>query len=279
MRLRGRLKRIVYGVRPFYRGSFPYFEHQVHFPLGSHLFERVCHEGIYEQQTLDLLFGLLDQSTAYIDVGANIGLMSVPIVARRPDVQVISLEPSPETLTFLKATQNWSPHRNRWTVFGCAVGESAGSATFWASRPENGAFDGLKNTGRGGEGRSVLVDIRPLDDIWRNVGTPKVSLIKIDVEGGEAGVIQGSRSLIERDRPALVIEWSRLNLTAYGIEPSYLLTLCREISYRAYAFPSLIEIGTETILRLAMSTTETFLLAPADASQRIEQRVKIAGSV
>jgi len=259
---------MIYGKRPFYRGAFPYFEHQVHFPLGCHLFERVCHEGIYEQQTLDLLIGLVGQSGAYIDVGANIGLMSVPILARYPNVRVISLEASPATLSLLEMTRKVSPYRDRWSIVGCAAGEAVGSATFWAARPENGAFDGLKNTGRGGEGRAVIVDVRPLDDIWRDAGAPKVSTIKIDVEGGETGVLRGSRSLIERDRPALVIEWSRLNLPAYGIEPSQLLTICREIGYRAYAVPGLVEINSELILRVAMSMTETFLLAPADASER-----------
>lgn len=276
MRLRGRLKRIVYGTKPFYRGSFPYFEHQVHFPLGSHLFERVCHEGIYEHQTLELLLRLLGQAETYIDVGANIGLLSVPILMQRPEVRVISLEASPETLGYLRATRDNSPYLDRWSIVGCAAGASSGSTTFWAARPENGAFDGLKNTGRGGDGRTVVVDIRTLDEIWRDNGAPKVSLVKIDVEGGEAGVIQGARSLIERDRPVFVIEWSWLNLPAYGIEPSHLLKLCREIGYQAYAFPGLIEVGTTTILRLAMSTTETFLLVPADAPEGIELGMKTA---
>jgi FkbM family methyltransferase len=264
MRLRGRIKKLVYGTRPFYRGAFPYFEQQVHFPRGSHIFENACHQGIYEQNTLQLLLHLIGQSGTYIDIGANIGLLSVPVLARRPEVKVISIEASPTTLSFLKATRDASPHRDRWSIVGSAVGEAAGSTTFWAARPENGAFDGLKNTGRGGEGRTVVVDVLPLDDIWRSAGSPKVSVVKVDVEGGETGVMRGSRALIERDGPAFVIEWSRANLPAYGIEPGYLLTICRDIGYRAYAIPGLIEIGSETTLRLAMFSTETFVLVRAD---------------
>lgn len=262
MRIRGRLKNIVYGVRPFYRGTFPYFGHDVYFPIGSHLFERLCREGIYEKCTLKLLSDLIADESTYVDVGANIGLMSIPILAYRPGVRVISIEASPNTLQDLEKTRDASPHRERWSIVGRAVGRIQGSATFWASEPNNAAFDGIKNTGRGGAKKPVNVRVSTLDEIWNEAGSPYVSVVKIDVEGGETDAIAGARALIERDRPAFVIEWSRLNLPAYGIKPGHLLALCREIRYRIYAHPGMLEVAEESLLCLAMLQTETFLLLP-----------------
>jgi len=118
----------------------------------------------------------------------------------------------------------------------------------------------------GGAKQPVLIECRPLDQIWMEAGNPRVSVIKIDVEGGESDAIAGAHRLIHRDRPALVIEWSRLNLPAYEIEPTRLFRICRDIGYRAYASAHryLCEVHSEAILRVAMAQTETFLLVPEE---------------
>ena len=262
MRIRSRLKHLAYGARPFYRGTFPYFAHAVYFPLGSHLFMRVCQDGIYEKDTVKLVSSLIKPDTTYLDVGANIGLLSIPVLVERPEARVISIEASPDTLRHLERTHAASRHRERWMIVGCAIGKARGSATFYASRPENGAFDGLKDTGRGGGKQTVTVEVRPLDEIWQEAGSPKVSVVKIDVEGAETDVIAGAPALIARERPVLVIEWSKLNLPAYGVEPAQLFNLCHEIGYRAYAYPSLCEVANVPILHAAMAQTDTFVLVP-----------------
>jgi hypothetical protein len=121
----------------------------------------------------------------------------------------------------------------------------------------------LNDTGRGGAKQAITVNVQTLDQIWRNLECPPVSVVKIDVEGGERDVLAGGRELIAKERPALVIEWSRLNLPAYGIRPGELLQICRDIGYEAYAYPNLCLIVSEAVLDVAMTRTETFLLAAA----------------
>src|SRR4051812_33461768 len=95
-------KQVLFGAVPFVRGRFSYFGHPVFFPLGSHIFKRACREGIYEQETLDLLLALVRPQSTYLDVGANIGLLSIPVLVSHPNVNVVSIEASPETLTCLR---------------------------------------------------------------------------------------------------------------------------------------------------------------------------------
>jgi FkbM family methyltransferase len=266
LRLRGEFKRLVYGSLPLLRGAFPYYGCQVFFPTHSHMFERACVEGIYEQDTLRLVLSLVKPQTTYIDVGANIGLLSIPVLTESSEAKVISIEASPDTLRYLERTRAESRYADRWSVAGYAVGRSRGAAAFWVSNTENGAFDGLKDTGRGGAKQAIVIDVLPLDEVWRAAGSPQVSVIKIDVEGGEMDVIAGAQALIARDQPALIIEWSLLNLPAYNIEPGCLFDICGEIGYRPYAYPPLLAIDHETLLRAAMSQTETFLLLPTGSS-------------
>lgn len=265
MRARGKLKHFYYSSPLFYRGSFPYYGHDLHFPRGSHLFVRACEEGIYERETVKLVTSLARPGTTCIDVGANLGLISIPVLEETQDVSVLSVEASPDTLKHLRATHAKSRHRDRWTIVGAAAGREPGQAGFWASSPENAAFDGFKDTGRGGSKTSVTVEVQTLDSIWTSAGRPRVTVVKIDVEGAEADVIAGAHALLAEERPALVIEWSQLNLPSYGREPEHLFVVCREIGYRIYGYPMLCEVGRAEILRAAMAQTETFLLLPSQA--------------
>lgn len=45
-----------------------------------------------------------------------------------------------------------------------------------------------------------------LDDLWEGVGRPRVSFIKIDVEGAEGDVLRGAGGMIGATRPQLIVE-------------------------------------------------------------------------
>jgi FkbM family methyltransferase len=263
MRLRGKAKYWLYGTAPFYRGWFPYYGHQVYFPRRSVQLPMVCDQGIYEESTVRLVSSLARPSSTYIDVGANIGLLSLPVLENCPDVSVISLEASPETLSYLTRTQAGSRHRQRWNVTGTAVGKAAGTATFWSSTVDNGAFDGFKDTGRGGNKQAIEVAVKTLDELWSDAGRPAVSVIKIDVEGAELDVLAGATQLLASQRPAVVVEWTSLNLPAYQLSPGALLTASQNIAYKAYSHPAMCLIDSSMLLDAAMAQTETFLLLPA----------------
>jgi FkbM family methyltransferase len=254
--------RRFYRYVPFVRGRFHYYGHTIYFPLGSHIFERACAEGIYECETANLILSLVETGTTYIDVGANIGLLSVPVLAERPGVKILSIEASPETLQFLRKTRDAAIRREDWTIIGVAVGSARGEAEFWSAGGALGAFNGLSDTGRGGPKHPVRVPVQTLDEIWRDNRSPPVSVIKIDIEGGETEAIKGARTCISATKPYLIIEWSALNLKAIGIHADVLLQLCRELGYQAHAFPSLVPVDTEPFLKLAMARTETFVLVP-----------------
>jgi hypothetical protein len=51
----------------------------------------------------------------------------------------------------------------------------------------------------------VLVPIRLLDDFTRGVG--KIAVIKMDVEGYEARVLEGAQRTIDEHRPKIILEY------------------------------------------------------------------------
>ena len=262
MNLRGWLKRWIYGSCPGLAGSFSYFGTRVFFPSGSHIFEKACATGVYERDNLKLLAALVRPGTAYLDVGANIGLLSIPILHYFPTSQVVSFEPSPNTLPFLQRTQRQSGFGDRWRVVGKAVGSKPGSLEFFTHSPAMGAFDSLRETQRAEGSAKQVVPVTTIDSEWEALEKPVVSMVKIDVEGAELSALTGAAGCIAAHRPNILLEWNAENLAAFDCAPETLLTFAGASGYAIFSLPDLAPVDGPAVLRLRLLATENFLLVP-----------------
>lgn len=262
MNLARKLKRWLYGSCPGFKGVLPYWGERLHFPPGSVLFEVACAQGIFERENLRLLQAAVRPGAWYFDIGANIGLMSAPLLGTEPTLQVVSVEPSPETAACLARSIASSPRRDRWKLVTAAVGEFEGETEFHLSAPTHSAYDGIRNTSRAPAGRKIKVPMTSLDALWNKFARPDVALVKIDVEGGEAGVLRGGRQCLRATRPVILLEWNRLNLAAYGCQPETLIDLAVELAYDILNIPGLAPVLTPASLRLQTGVSENFLLVP-----------------
>jgi len=257
-------KQILYQYVPGFRGWFRYWGARVYFPRGSEVFLRACREGTYEVENVRAICAAARADTWFVDVGANIGLLSVAVLGSEKTLHVLSLEPSPNSLGHLRRTWELSPYRERWVIVGKAASARDGSAPLRVGALALGAYDSLVDTDRGGPQSTVQVPLTTLDAEWQALGKPPVTVVKIDVEGCELDVIAGASALISRDRPAIVLEWSAANLQAAGRQPDDLLRVCRGLGYAVAALPGCHLVPNSAILRQQMRRTESFLLVPND---------------
>jgi FkbM family methyltransferase len=144
--------------------------------------------------------------------------MSVPVLQACASCRVVSFEPSPSSLPYLERTAAGSAYRDRWTVVGKAVGDRAGELDFVVGSQRDALYEGFRSGDRIAGGRVIKVPVTTLDEEWRTWGEPDVSLIKIDVEGGEAAVMNGATALLERRHPAF--SSSGLRSILHGSTPS-----------------------------------------------------------
>ena len=262
MSMKRHFKRWLYGRCPGFKGCLPYFHERIYFPPGSMIFDLACAEGIYERDNLRIMQAALRPHAWYFDIGANIGLLSAPLLDAEPTLQVVSVEASPVTASHLARTVAASPRHDRWHVVSKALGAAEGEIDFFASTASHGIFDGLRDTGRGRDTRAIKVPMTTLDTLWHDFGRPDVCLIKIDTEGAEADVLRGARACLRATRPCVLLEWNALNLAPFGTPPALLLTVAAELNCDVLAAPALVPVSTPEQLRLQMGLGETFLLAP-----------------
>jgi FkbM family methyltransferase len=146
-----------------------------------------------------------------IDIGANIGTICIPAVARGLVKNAIAIEPSPENCRLLRANIELNDLHGRIMVHETAVGPRDGEILSLALSPDN-LGDHRIATGIAsseGEGRQIIkVRSDTLDHVLEDLRDQNL-LLWMDVQGFEGFVLAGSRNLLE-DKPPLVMEfWPR----------------------------------------------------------------------
>ena len=158
---------------------------------------------------LDMLPPWVDpRGGTIVDVGANEGNWTGSVLRIFPDAEVIAAEPNREPRAVMEA--RFADRRNV-LIDPRAVSDTAGTAAFHVTRWS--VFSSLlapkpslhelyaPSSAPTEEVDTVQVDTVTLD---RLVGDRHVSILKLDVQGGELAVLDGGRDVLERTDCILV---------------------------------------------------------------------------
>jgi FkbM family methyltransferase len=162
-----------------------------------------------EAEDFEAFMDMVDPGAVVIDVGANFGVYATHAALHAGAAgRVFAFEPLPAAFDLLAA--NIAANRLAATPVRAAVAAEAGSARFRMAA--DSSFSGLRDTGRSTTLGEVEVEVVNLDGFAPLAGLA-ASLVKIDVEGGEHGVLRGARDLLGRSPDVVVMfEFSYKNL-------------------------------------------------------------------
>ncbi|MBV9986734.1 MAG: FkbM family methyltransferase [Chitinophagaceae bacterium] len=153
--------------------------------------------------------GLIPQEGIILDIGANIGIMTVALAKAKPGCSVYAFEPAPPNLGALRRIIAWH-HLTNVKVFPVALGEIAGDATILLPEVNAVLMPGLSHIVEPGlppaKGQSFAVRMERLDRILQTSDGRKVVALKLDVENYEYFVLKGGRELLQRDLPLIYCE-------------------------------------------------------------------------
>lgn len=163
---------------------------------------------------VDLFRALLPaQGGVCVEVGANIGMHSVPLSRLCEGGEVVCYEPQRPVFHVLCANLALNDRLNVRTRHA-AVGEKSGRITIQTGaydQPWNyGSFSidkGFSTEGQfAGKVESEEVDMVALDKDPALAQLERLDLLKIDAEGHELAVLKGARKLIKQFQPAVFVE-------------------------------------------------------------------------
>lgn len=159
--------------------------------------------GLHEYEDMALTLHLLRPEDLFVDVGANVGSYTV-IAGGAVGARCISFEPSPHAYARLRDNVLLNDLAERVALHQVALGSESGDVRFTTG------LDTVNHVLASDEpGAAVTVPIRRLDDVLSGA-TP--TLIKIDVEGFEAQVIDGAAATLAA--PSLLAILVELNGSA-----------------------------------------------------------------
>ena len=186
------------GFNQLAKGRDGYFLYNVHdFYVGR----SIETYGEFSRQEAQLLHQLCGPGGVVIEVGANIGSLTVGLAKHvGPRGQVLAFEP--QNLVFQALCANVA--LNSLANVDChwaALGAEAGMVTVPELDPEQ--VNNFAQLSLVGTQQGRRVPCYTLDDF---ASLPRVDLLKVDVQGMEAEVLRGGRRLIETFKPFLYVE-------------------------------------------------------------------------
>lgn len=160
---------------------------------------------------------LIPRNTSVLDIGANIGIMTVHLARSIGNVTVYSFEPIPGNINTFKRIVNYFKLKNV-QLFEIALGATDGEVEMVMPVVNSVRMQGLSHVvhssiKENNEGECFKVPLRALDNMEELLDAPKrISAIKIDVENFEYFVLEGAKTLLAKNKPIVYAElWENEN--------------------------------------------------------------------
>lgn len=196
------------------------------------LARRLLSERWFEPSVRDALRIYVRPGMTVLDVGANIGYYSVQLSRMvGPSGRVICFEPQPAVLEELKFNLGLNGCQNA-TIMPLALSDANGTMEFFMPIAGQEAMGGFRDNGRFAVGSRKQVQVARLDDILPTLGANTIDLMKIDAEGAEMAIFNGSgQTLGSSKRPIIIFEGYEENCKAFGHSVSDLHRLLVAFGY------------------------------------------------
>lgn len=165
----------------------------------------VLARGGFEDHEVQTLASFIGPNSVVVDVGANIGIMSIRLARALPSASIWAVEPVERNRVRLQKNATVNMLTNVEVIMA-ACANFDGEIEIVV--PPDAAYATTTPSARRelAPANVAVVAARRLDGMWKDRGSPLVSVIKVDVEGGELSVLRGAQDLIRACRPIVMFE-------------------------------------------------------------------------
>lgn len=189
-------------------------------------------DGVYELDSHKLLADLIPQNGYFVDIGSNIGSITIPLCKNRPDIHAISIEASPWVFKYLEKNI-LSNKLNNVELINCAIYDEDGLFLDFYSHEDKFGKGSLASVFTN---KSIKVATRTIDSILNEKALKTVDVIKVDVEGFEYFVFKGGENYLTLSKaPVIYFEFIDCNeLNTNKLQPGDAQKLLLEYGYKLF---------------------------------------------
>ncbi|NQW30102.1 MAG: FkbM family methyltransferase [Ignavibacteria bacterium] len=197
--------------------------------LQSHLFLY----GSYELPTVKFIRSFLKNGMTAVDVGAQIGYLTLVMATIDKSIAVHAVEPEPVNINKLKSNIALNCLRNV-TVHEVGLSDKDGGIRLYLSNDHNaGTHSTVQNVANVSD-NFVDINCYTLDSMMSDGRIKDCHLIKIDVEGGELEVIKGALNTLSNSKPVIIMELSDALQNARGFSTMEFKRLMQDHGYSSF---------------------------------------------
>lgn len=195
--------------------------------------------GNFQKHITKNSFLTIQDDFTIIDIGANVGLMTLQFAKLVPKGKVYSFEPTFYALERLKRNLSLNEELGkRVTVINSFVSEKSDTNpniiafSSWKVNGERGTNDHPVHLGtpKATEGVPAI----SLDDFAEANNIPKIDFIKIDTDGHEYEVFKGAKKAIAKYRPKIIFEIGLYVMDEKNISFDFYYNYFTELNYKLY---------------------------------------------
>ncbi len=178
------------------------------------------------EKELAFLMDWLRPGMNAIDIGANVGVYSLPFAKRiGPEGSVFAFEPGSENRRNLEVGR-LANRLGNLSISSIALAES--ERTGWLKLEVTGDLNSLVDQPELGEDVEQ-VQVSTLDALSGRFHWPQIDLVKIDAEGQDANIVDGGRRFFESNSPLVMFE-----VVHFGHESRSAGPLFESMGYRIF---------------------------------------------
>lgn len=219
----------------------------------------VTHNIRYDNQTFQIMKIVLEADSTFVDVGCHKGEVFDHALKCSPNGKHFAYEPIPDLFSELEIK-----YKNICEVKNYAITDSCGESEFHHVI-SNPAYSGIKKRSYPKDEKIDKIKIKTSTLDKELINESRVDLIKIDVEGGEYGVLKGAKEVINKFHPVFIFEHGLGASDYYNTDPDDVYELFDMSDYNIYTLKGFIKqsspLSKEKLNDLYSRNKEYYFLA------------------
>lgn len=215
----------------------------------------------YDALTLKIMDIVLEDNSSFVDVGCHKGELLEKALKFAPKGTHYAFEPIPDLYKELVKT-----HGKIANIKNVALSNKRGTSTFNYVKT-NPAYSGLKKRTYPKKETIEQIEVK-LDTMDNQLKqAERVNLVKIDVEGGEMGVLKGAVNVLKKWSPVVIFEYGLGAAEYYNTNPEEMWEFLNENDYCVYSLRGFVSNKTsltiEQFIYLYETNKEYYFIAKA----------------